>query len=88
MKLFIKAKPNSKKEFVRKIDSTHYVVSVHAAPVAGKANHAIINVLSHYFHKSLSQISIISGEKSKQKIIDINITSEEIEKLEIQPKLL
>lgn len=71
MKIFVKAKTKSKKAFVKKMDGTHYTVAVTDPPVSGKANTAIIKSLSEYFHKPPSQIQIIRGSKSKEKVVDI-----------------
>ena len=87
MKIFIKAKPKSKIEFIKKVDNLHYAVAVREMPVAGQANTAIIKALSIYFHKPHQQIFIVSGEKSKQKIIEVPVTSEELENQEVQKKL-
>jgi uncharacterized protein YggU (UPF0235/DUF167 family) len=49
-----------------------YKVSVKEAPVAGKANEAIIEALAEYFDTAKSNITLISGQTSKQKIFEIN----------------
>lgn len=61
----------SKNEGVIKVDEVHYVVSVKAPPVEGKANDAIVKVLSDYFNVPKSHISIMKGGHSKNKIIEI-----------------
>lgn len=71
MKLFIKAKTKSKNVSVKKIDNNHYVISVKEPPVRGKANQAIIEALAGYFGVGKSNIKIVSGFVSKQKIIEI-----------------
>lgn len=38
MIIFVRAKPKSKKKFVKKIDATHYVVAVKEPPVDNKTN--------------------------------------------------
>ncbi len=48
-----------------------YKVSVKAVPVDGKANEAIIKALAEYFDVSKSNITLISGQTSKQKIFEI-----------------
>ena len=70
MKIFVKAKAGSKKEYVKKTDGTHYIAAVKEYPHEGKANRAIIKSLSEYFHIPVSRIYIKSGEKSKQKIVE------------------
>lgn len=87
MKIFVKAKPKARKAYIKKIDDTHYVVAVNEPPVSGKANQAIIKSLAEYFSKPSSQIAIITGEKSKQKIVEIPVTLEEARAMEAQKKL-
>ena len=43
-----------------------------AVPVNGKANKELIKLLSKELNISKSRIGIIKGEKSKEKIIEIN----------------
>lgn len=81
MKIFIKAKPKSKKELIKKIDATHYVVSVKEPPINNKANDAILKSLAQYFDLPNSSIDIISGKTTKQKIIEIPLSLEELEKI-------
>lgn len=71
MKIFVKAKPNSKHEKIEKIDETNYVVSVKEPPIKGKANEAIKNALAVYFKTGSSCVKIISGFSSRNKIIEI-----------------
>lgn len=71
MKIFVKAKPNSKEEKVEKIDDSNYIVSVKEPPVKGKANEAIKNALAIYFKLASSRVKIVSGYSSRNKIIEI-----------------
>lgn len=87
MKIYVKAKPRSKKEYVKKIDDTNYIVSIKEPPVSGQANKAIIRSLAEYFNKPPSQINITSGEKSKQKTVEVPVTKGELEALKIQDTL-
>lgn len=41
------------------------------APVDGKANKALLELLADYFHLKKSQLSIIKGERSKNKVIRV-----------------
>ncbi len=65
----IKAKPNSNENKVEKIDDLNFVVSVKDPPVQGRANRAIIKLLSEYFHTP--NIRIVSGHISRNKIIAV-----------------
>ena len=71
MKLFIKAKPNSREEKVEKIDEQNFVVSVKEPPEKGKANDAIRNALAVYFKTASARVKIVSGYSSRNKVIEI-----------------
>lgn len=71
MEIFVKAKPNAKKENIEKINKDHFIVSVKEPPVKGMANRAIIKALADYFKKSQSEIRITSGFTSREKTIKI-----------------
>lgn len=73
MEIFVKVKPGAKKEFLKKEDENHYVVSVKEPPKQGKANNAVIKAFSEFFQVPISNIEIISGHTSRQKIIRIGI---------------
>ena len=69
MKLLITAKTGAKQPGVEKITQGHYRVSVKAPPKDGEANRAILEVLAAYFDKPKSRFEILSGHKSKTKVI-------------------
>ena len=69
MKLFVQVKTNSKKPGVDKIDETHFVVRVTASPIDGKANAAVLKALAECLNKPISSLNIISGFKTKKKVI-------------------
>ncbi|MCX6813902.1 MAG: DUF167 domain-containing protein, partial [Candidatus Azambacteria bacterium] len=71
MKIFIKAKPSSKEESIKKFSETNFEIWVKEPPVRGLANAAIIKVLARRFGVSLSAVKIISGHTSRQKIVEI-----------------
>lgn len=71
MKIFVKVKTRAKNKKVTKIDDDHYMISVNAVPEKGKANKEVIKALSEYFDVANSRIKIISGEKSKDKILEL-----------------
>ncbi len=73
MKIFIKAKPGSKKEGVEKISENVFLVRVKEPPIEGRANKAIIEKLSKYFKIPKSKIELVSGQNSKEKAVEINI---------------
>ncbi len=72
MKIFVKARPGAKEEFIKKIDGINFVVAVREPPIKGKANKAITRVLAEYFKVAPSAICLVSGFSSKQKVFEIN----------------
>lgn len=71
MKLFVKAKPGMREEYVEKIDDTHFEVFVKEPPLKGRANDGIVRALAKHFAIAPSRVRIISGYTSRQKIIEI-----------------
>lgn len=71
MKIFVDVKPGSKREGVLKIDGAHFVVRLRARPIEGKANDALIRALAGHFQISPSRITIVSGMRSKNKVIEL-----------------
>lgn len=71
MKLFIHSKPNARENKVEKIDETNYKVSVTEPAVNDRANRAIVRLLADYLRIAPSQIEIVSGHTSRQKVVMI-----------------
>jgi uncharacterized protein YggU (UPF0235/DUF167 family) len=82
MKIIVKAKTKAKVDKVERLKQPTlnleqekeipiYKVSVKEAPVAGKANEAIIRALAEYFEVAKGKIKLISGQTSKQKLFEI-----------------
>jgi len=71
MKIFVKARPSAKEEEVKKLDDSHFVVSVKEPPIKGRANLAIVQALAKYFGITSDKVKIITGYTSRQKIVRI-----------------
>jgi len=71
MKITVKAKPRARKNEVLKLPDGTFQVSVSSPPVDDKANEKIIELLAEYFHTPKRGITIVSGNTSKIKIIEI-----------------
>jgi uncharacterized protein (TIGR00251 family) len=70
MKIQIKVKPSSKtEELSREGDS--FIVKVKEPPKEGKANQAVIKLLAEHFGIPQSQVRIISGLRSRNKVIEV-----------------
>ena len=70
MKLLVKVKANSKTEGISR-EGNVFVVRVNKPPKEGKANQAVINLLSQQFGISKSKIRIINGFKSRNKLVEL-----------------
>jgi len=71
MKFKITVKANARKNEVIRTADGIFVIRVTAPPVDGKANEKVIEVLSEYLNKPKRTISIVSGFKGKNKIIEV-----------------
>jgi uncharacterized protein len=71
VKYKIIVKPNAKKNEVTYCDDGRLLIRVSVPPIEGKANEKVIEVLSDYFKKPKRSISIISGFKGKNKIVEV-----------------
>lgn len=71
MRLAVIAHPNAKRPRIEKdlLGTLH--VYVNAPPLEGKANKDIDEALAEYFKVKKSQIELISGAKSKNKLFEI-----------------
>ncbi|MEK7197892.1 MAG: DUF167 domain-containing protein [Patescibacteria group bacterium] len=73
MKIFVKAKPNSKIESIKKLSETNFEICVKEPPVKGQANTAIIMALAKHFQISSLRVKIISGYTSRLKTIEVEV---------------
>ncbi len=67
----VKAVPNAKKNELKK-EGEVFKIYLTCAPTKGKANKLLIEILADYFNCKKSQLKIIRGEKSKNKVIQLN----------------
>jgi hypothetical protein len=70
VKIQVKVKPNSKTEEVSQ-ERDSFVVKVKEPPKEGRANQAVIKLLAEYFSVPQSQVRILSGFKSRNKVIEV-----------------
>ena len=71
MKYFISVKTNAKTVRVDRIGGNELKVAVKEPPTDGKANLGVVNALSGYFGVPKSSISIMTGHKSRKKIVSV-----------------
>ncbi len=70
MKIQVKVKPNSRTEEVSQ-EGDSFIVKVKEPPKEGKANQAVIKLLAEHFGISQGQVRILSGFRSKNKVIEV-----------------
>ena len=70
MRINVRIKPRSSRSRVEKKDDA-YIVYVTEPPVDNRANRALIELLSEHFDRPKSGIRIISGLKSKNKVVEL-----------------
>ncbi len=76
MKIFVKAIPNSSiskvvDESIDLFGNKNLRVKINKPAIEGKANAELIKILAKYFEVKNSQIKIIQGNNSSNKIIEI-----------------
>lgn len=70
MKVKVKVKPNSKTEELSQAGDT-FVVKIKEPPKEGRANQAVIKLLAKHFGVSQGQVRILSGLRSRNKIVEV-----------------
>lgn len=68
-RIAIKVIPNSKTEEI--IDAEPMIIRVKEPPTKGKANKAVVMLLSRYFN---ADVRIVSGAKSRRKMVEVGVT--------------
>ena len=73
MIISVKVKLKVRQEKIEKISKNVFKISINQVTEKQKANKAIIKILADYFNLPISRIKIVSGIKSKEKILEIKI---------------
>ena len=71
MKISVKVNPRSSKNEIIEMPDKSFKVKLTAAPVEGEANNALIALLSKHFGVAKNKIKIKTGQKGRNKIIEI-----------------
>jgi|JI10StandDraft_1071094.scaffolds.fasta_scaffold115305_3 uncharacterized protein (TIGR00251 family) len=72
MKISVDVKLKSKIEEVTQLETGSFLVKTRAAPIDGKANQRIIELLSDFMNIPKSKFELVSGQRSKKKIFKIS----------------
>lgn len=70
-KITLRVIPRARQNKIELDENGVYRVHITAAPVDGAANVAVIKMLAEHFGVPKSQITIIRGETSRDKIVEI-----------------
>lgn len=73
MKIKVQVKPNSKVSKVI-VSGDMFVVYVKSPPIEGKANEEMLELLSEHLGVPKSRMEIVSGKRSRNKIVSIKAT--------------
>lgn len=71
IRIWVTARPQSKRQELKEISPGEYVASVHAPAREGKANRAVIELLAEHFSVPRLSVKIIRGETGKRKLVEI-----------------
>jgi uncharacterized protein len=71
-KLSVQVTPQSRKQTIKKISQQDYRIAVHAAPVEGKANDEVVELLARYFSVPKSSVKVLRGQSSRKKLVAID----------------
>ncbi|MEO0138760.1 MAG: DUF167 domain-containing protein [candidate division WOR-3 bacterium] len=69
----VKVKPNSKREYVKRLDENRFEVGINSPPIDGRANKRLIELLSDFFGIPKDNIKILRGEKSRNKVVEVRV---------------
>ena len=70
-KISVKVKPGSKRNLVELTAEREYTVRVKEKAIEGRANDAVIRLISEHFDTPRSRIKIIKGANSRNKVMEI-----------------
>ncbi len=73
MKISVNVKPNAKQVKIERLNESHFLIRVKEKPQEGKANRAVIKVLAEYFGIPQTDVALVKGQSSREKVFEIKI---------------
>ncbi len=64
---------SSRNEVVGEMDNGVLKVKLNSAPVDGEANVELVKLLSKYFGVGKSDVKIVKGKRSKDKVVEVEV---------------
>lgn len=78
IQVMVRVYPRARKQEIEELPSGELKLKVKSLPVKGEANREVIGVLASYFGLLPSRIKIIRGEKSRLKLISLEVDSKDL----------
>jgi uncharacterized protein (TIGR00251 family) len=78
MKLSVYIQPGAKKTEISGEHDGKLKIRVCAPPVEGAANEALVKFISKQLGLSRSKVNIVSGDKSRHKVLEIDMEESEV----------
>lgn len=74
MRLQIKVFPKASRQQIVEKDGL-FKAYITEAPEKGKANKAVVDLVARHYKVKKNQVSIVSGEKSRNKVVEIGTSN-------------
>ena len=71
MRIQVKVTPRAKRPGIEQAPDGTWVVKVHQPAADGRANEAVVEVLAEHFGVPKRSVSIVHGQTSRRKLIEI-----------------
>ena len=72
MLIIVHVTPNAKRAHVLKVNEAHFEVKVDEKATGGRANKRLVEILSEHLSIPKSRIVIVSGAKSRDKVLEVD----------------
>jgi len=71
MKISVRVNPRSSRKHLEQISDTEFRVHVNTPPVDGAANKEVCKLLAKHFGVAKSSVTIVRGQNSRDKVVEI-----------------
>jgi uncharacterized protein (TIGR00251 family) len=71
MRITVQVQPNAKLDAVEYLGDVNFKLKTKAQPIDGKANLAVIEILSEFFEIPKSKVKILLGQNTRKKVIEL-----------------
>ncbi len=71
MTITVRVIPRARKRDIKKQPDGSYKIKVLSPPIDGRANSEVIDVIARKYGVKRSKVKIISGEKRREKVVEV-----------------